>query len=74
MNAPKYKLKVVSLVCLVVSTTFLTQYFYYILSHKKYWMLETDMTLQQQKFTKNTKSHIQHPNGASKKSINIDKK
>ena len=49
MNTPKYKLKVVSLACLVVSTTFLTQYFYYILSPKKYWMLETDMTLQQQK-------------------------
>ena len=48
-NTPKYKLKVIPVTCLVVSITFLTQYFYYILSPKKYWMLETDMTLQQQK-------------------------
>ena len=48
-NTPKYKLKVIPVTCLVVSITFLTQYFYYILSPKKYWMLETDMTLSQQK-------------------------
>jgi len=34
------KLNNLSLVCIVTATAFFTNYFYYILSPKKYWMLE----------------------------------
>tara|TARA_Y100000992_G_scaffold110643_1_gene72056 strand:- start:1264 stop:1737 length:474 start_codon:yes stop_codon:yes gene_type:complete len=41
----KNKLNKLSMICLVGSTTFLTQYFYYILSPKKHWMLENNLSM-----------------------------
>lgn len=40
----KHKQSKISILCLVGCTTFLTQYFYYILSKKTNWMLEMNLT------------------------------
>ena len=45
----KIKIKNIYLICLVGCVTFLTQYFFYILSPKKRWMLESEMSLVVQK-------------------------
>ena len=59
MNSKSKKLSANMMVCITASVTFLTNYFYYILSPKKEWMVTTLVTQQQKEAWLKMYRHMQ---------------